>query len=43
MFPGSDEEFCEKFGFSLEELENVKAERDITEERDIMWKYAYVN
>jgi hypothetical protein len=39
FLPLSDEEFCEKYEFTMEELEEKRSEKKVTEEKDVMWKY----
>ncbi len=36
---GTDEEFCEKFGFTMDQLEEERSQHKITEEKDILWRY----
>ena len=39
VFPLTDEEFCERYDISREELERKKAEKTLRDERDILWAY----
>lgn len=39
VFIVSDEEFCDKWGVSMEELNKQKKKRVFKEERDIVWEY----
>ena len=36
---GTDEEFCNKFGFTIEQLENERRKFKQSEEKDILWRY----
>jgi len=39
VLPCSEAEFCDRFGVTQAELEEKKAERKVTKERDRLWAY----
>jgi hypothetical protein len=39
VLPLSDDDFCKKFEIEKAELDKKKSEREIREEKDILWSY----
>lgn len=39
VFPLTDEQFCLAFNISKEELQEKKGDREMKEEKDILWAY----
>jgi hypothetical protein len=39
VLPGSDADFCKKFGFERSELKAKQQQRQVVEEKDKLWVY----